>query len=38
MQEKGIDPVADRDTVTDEAIIGLLVENRAFGRSARCSA
>ena len=28
MQEKGIGPVADRDAATDEAIMGLLVEDR----------
>jgi len=27
MQEQGIGPVADRDAATDEAIIGLLVED-----------
>lgn len=30
MQEKGIGPVADRDAATDEAIIGLLVEDRGI--------
>lgn len=30
MQEKGIGPVADRDAATDEAIIGLLVEDRGL--------
>jgi hypothetical protein len=30
MQEKGIGPVADRDATTDEAIIGLLVEDRGI--------
>jgi hypothetical protein len=28
MQEKGIGPVADQDAATDEAIMGLLVEDR----------
>jgi hypothetical protein len=30
MQEKGIGPVADRDAATDEAIIGLLFEDRGL--------
>ena len=30
MQEKGIGPVADRDAATDEAIMGLLVEDRGL--------
>lgn len=30
MQEKGIGPVADRDAATDEAILGLLVEDRGL--------
>lgn len=30
MQEKGIGPVADRDAATDEAIMGLLVEDRSL--------
>jgi hypothetical protein len=30
MHEKGIGPVADRDAATDEAIIGLLVEDRGL--------
>jgi hypothetical protein len=30
MQDKGIGPVADRDAATDEAIIGLLVEDRGL--------
>jgi hypothetical protein len=30
MQEKGIGPVADRDAATDEAIIGLLVQDRGL--------
>lgn len=30
MQEKGIGPVADRDAATDEAIMGLLVEDRGI--------
>lgn len=30
MQEKGIGPVAGRDAATDEAIIGLLVEDRGL--------
>lgn len=30
MQEKGIGPVANRDAATDEAIIGLLVEDRGL--------
>lgn len=30
MQEKGIGPVAHRDAATDEAIIGLLVEDRGL--------
>lgn len=37
MQEKGIGPVANRDAATDEAIIGLLVEDRGLGRAARWS-
>jgi hypothetical protein len=30
MQEKGIGPVVGRDAATDEAIIGLLVEDRGI--------
>lgn len=30
MQEKGIGPIADRDAAIDEAIIGLLVEDRGI--------
>jgi len=30
MQEKGIGPIPDRDAATDEAIIGLLVEDRGL--------
>lgn len=37
MQEKGIGPVADRDAATDEAIMGLLVEDRGIWAVGECN-